>query len=323
MNNLKNSNILITGGAGFIGSWTIDNLVNEKVKSITVIDNFSRGSKDNLKNLIKSQRIKLVKGDIRDRKLVSRLFKGIDYCIHLAALRITQCAQDPREAFEVLFEGSFNVFTQAAENKIKKLVSASSASIYGMAEVFPTPEYHHPYNNRTLYGAGKLANEQLLRSFNEMHGLNYTSLRYFNVYGPRMDTYGKYTEVLIRWYKAIKQNQPPLIYGKGEQTMDFVYVEDVALANVLSLKSNISDEVFNIGTGKETSLNTLCNMLIKTMSSNLKPKHIHIPKSRSKVEVTRRQADTTKTAKLIKFNAKTDLSKGLKKLVLWLENQRI
>ena len=204
---VNNSRILITGGAGFVGSTIIDQLLQAGAKKIVIIDNFVRGNKENLKGVLTSGKVKLVEGDIRDRDLVDDLLKGMDFCFHLAALRITRCVEYPREAFEVMYTGTFNILQSCVAHKIKKLVMASSASVYGQADTFPTTEQQHPYNNRTLYGAAKMANELMCRSFQHMYGLHYNAVRYFNVYGPRMDSTGKYTEVLIRWYRFFQGRQ--------------------------------------------------------------------------------------------------------------------
>ena len=182
-------------------------------------------------------------------QLVASLMAGIDLVFHQAAIRITQCATEPRLALEVLVDGTYEVVEAAADAGVRKVVAASSASVYGLAEEFPTAEQHHPYANDTLYGAAKTFNEGLLRSFHAMRGLDYVALRYFNVYGPRMDIHGLYTEVLIRWMERIEAGQPPLILGDGEQTMDFVFTEDIARANLLAAASDATDEVFNIGSG--------------------------------------------------------------------------
>jgi UDP-glucose 4-epimerase len=188
--------------------------------------------------------VTLVREDIRDVEAVHRAMQGMDAVIHMATLRITACAANPREAMGVMCDGSFNVVEAAQAGGVKKVVAASSASIYGLADSFPTREDHHPYNNRTWYGASKIMLEGLLRSFNEMYGLPYVALRYFNVYGPRMDIHGKYTEVLIRWIDRIEAGLPPLILGDGLQTMDFIYIEDVARSNILALQSELTDEVY-------------------------------------------------------------------------------
>lgn len=322
MENLTGSKILITGGAGFIGSTIIDQLLEENVGEIVIIDNFIRGSKQNIKNALSSGKVKLIEGDIRDCDLLHNTFPGVDYCFHLAALRIDQCESEPRHALEVMFDGTYNVMECCVKYNIKKIVLASSASIYGMADIFPTREDHHPYNNHTLYGAAKLANEGMFRSFYGMYGMKYNALRFFNVYGPRMDIYGKYTEVIIRWYRLIREGKQPLIFGDGKQTVDFVFVEDVARANVMALKTEIVHEAFNIASGTETSLEQTCLLLLDVMGSSLKPKYVPMPDDRKKVEVIRRIADISKARTQIGFEAKTSLREGFTKLVNWLDMQR-
>jgi len=313
--------ILITGGAGFIGSYVVEQLLKEGVGAIIIIDNLVRGSKSNIEKALKSGRVKLIEGDIRDKNLLDEIFRGVDYCFHLAALRITHCAAEPQEALEVMVDGTFNILENCVRHKIKKIFFASSASIYGQADSFPTREDHPPYNNQTLYGAAKTANELMLRSFYHRYGLDYTACRYFNVYGPRMDIHGKYTEVLIHWYHLINDGKPPLIFGKGDQTMDFVFIEDVARASILALKADVTDEVFNVASGKETSLEELSFLLLDVMGSSLKPKYMPIPEDRKKVEVMRRWADVSKARKKIGFEAAVPLKEGLTQLVQWLFSQ--
>ena len=320
MNDLNGARILITGGAGFVGSHIADQLIaHERVREVVLLDNMLRGSRRNLETAVASGRARLVEGDIRDRALLDRLFAGTDFCFHMAALRITRCAENPREALEVMYDGTFNVVDACVRHGIKKLVAASSASVYGTASSFPTAEDQHPYNNRTLYGAAKLANELLYRAFNDLHGLRYAAMRYFNVYGPRMDREGKYTEVLIRWYDRIKRGEAPIIFGPGDQTMDFVYVEDVARANILAMKADASDEVFNVACGVETSLLQLCEALLRAMGAKQKPTHVPLPAERKSVEVLRRLADTRKAESLLGFRAGVGLDEGLRRLVRWLD----
>ena len=320
MNDLRGSRILITGGAGFVGSHVADQLIAcEGVGEVVLLDNLLRGSHRNIASVLPSGRARLVEGDIRDRKVVDAQVEGADYVFHLAALRITRCAENPREALEVMYEGTFNVLEACARHEVKKLVAASSASVYGTADDFPTREDHHPYNNRTLYGAAKLANELMYRAFNDMYGLPYVALRYFNIYGPRMDTEGKYTEVLIRWYGLIKSGQAPVIFGEGDQTMDFVEVEDVARATVLAMKAPASDEVVNVASQRETSLRQLCDAMLRAMGSDLVPRHVPLPAERKAVEVRRRLADTGKARALLDFEARIDLETGLSRLVRWLD----
>ncbi|MFH1360509.1 MAG: NAD-dependent epimerase/dehydratase family protein [Candidatus Omnitrophota bacterium] len=322
MNNLQNTKILITGGTGFVGSFITEQLLDEHPKEIVILDNLIRGSKKNIEPALSSGKVTFVEGDIRDRALLLRLLEGVDYCFHLAALRITHCAQEPREALEVMYDGTFNVLEASVARKIKKIIFASTASVYGQAELFPTTEKHHPYNNFTLYGAAKMANELMLRTFQQMYGLTYQALRYFNIYGPRMDIHGRYTEVLIRWYRLIKEGQAPLIYGDGTQTMDFIYVEDIARASLLALKADTINEVYNIASGQETSLLELCQSLLDVMSSTLKPKKVPLPEGRQKVEVQRRMADVGKAKEEIGFEAQVNLKEGLTRLVHWLDQQK-
>lgn len=319
---LENSRVLVTGGAGFVGSHVVDQLLAAGAAEVVVLDNLLRGSRRNLAAALPSGRVRFVEGDIRDRPLLEKLFPGIDYCFHLAALRITRCADRPREALEIMYEGSFNVIEACVDHRVRKLVAASSASIYGGAEVFPTPETHHPYNNRTLYGAAKMALELMLRSFADMRGLRYNAMRYFNIYGPRMDTEGKYTEVLIRWYYLLRDGKPPVIFGPGDQTMDFVFVEDVARASILALQAEACGEAFNVAAGVETSLKELCYALIRTMGARVEPSFVPLPPERKAVEVQRRLADTAKASRLIGFDARVTLAEGLRRLVDWLDAQK-
>lgn len=306
--------VLITGGAGLIGSHIADHLVRAGVREIVLLDNLSRGRRENIAWALEHGPVSFIEGDIRDRSLLASAMQNIDIVFHQAAIRITQCAKEPRLALEVLADGTFNVLEAAVEAGVKKVVAASSASIYGLAEEFPTAETHHPYNNRTLYGAAKLFNEGLLRSFHDMYGLNYVALRYFNVYGPRMDVHGAYTEVLIRWMERIAQGQPPLILGDGSQTMDFVYVDDVARANILAARADVTDDVFNVATGVETSLNELARALLKVMGSSLQPEY---GPARAINPVSRRLAATGKAAARLGFEAGTTLEQGLQQLVNW------
>jgi UDP-glucose 4-epimerase len=311
---MRHSRILITGGGGLIGSHIADQLLEEGVGEILVVDNFVRGRQENLARALSKGPVTLIEGDIRDRALVAEAMQGVDVVFHQAAIRITQCAETPRLALEVLVEGTFNVLEAAVQAGVKKVVSASSASVYGLAEAFPTSEAHHPYNNRTLYGAAKAFNEGLLRSFHDMYGLDYVALRYFNVYGPRMDLTGAYTEVFIRWMERIAAGQPPLIFGSGTQTMDFIYAEDIARANILAARAAVTDEVFNIASGVETSLNALAHTLLKVMGSDLQPAY---GPERKVNPVPRRLADIRKAKDVLGFEASMPLEAGLRHLVAW------
>jgi len=318
---IKGRRILVTGGAGLIGSTTIDQLLaNHDPGRIVVLDNMTRGTTANIEQALRDPRLELVEGDIRDAALVERIARDADAVIHMAALRITACAAEPREAFEVMCAGTFNVVDAARKAGVQKVVAASTASIYGLAERFPTTEDHHPYNNRTWYGAAKVMLEGLLRSYHDMFGLPYVAFRYFNVYGPRMDIHGKYTEVLIRWMERLEAGQPPLILGDGTQTMDFVYVDDIARANVLGLASDVSDEVFNVASGTETSLNDLAAALSRVMGRDVTPEY---GPARAVNPVPRRLASTAKAERLLGFKASVPLEEGLRRLVDWWRAQRV
>jgi UDP-glucose 4-epimerase len=311
---------LVTGGGGAIGSNVVDELVMGGAEEIVVLDSFVRGRRENLDWARANGNVTLVEGDIRDRDLVHRLTEGIDLVFHLAAIRITQCAEEPRLALEVLVDGTYNVFEAAVEQRVRRVIASSSASVYGLAEEFPTRESHHPYANDTLYGAAKAFNEGLLRSMHAMFDLDYVALRYFNVYGPRMDVHGLYTEVLVRWMERISQGRPPLIFGDGSQTMDFVYMGDIARANLLAAESDLTDVVFNIASGTETRLLELAEMLLQVMGSDLRVEH---GPERAVNGVTRRVADTSAAREQLGFEAEFDLEEGLTRLVKWWRAERV
>jgi UDP-glucose 4-epimerase len=310
---------LVTGGAGTIGSHVVDELIRGGAAEIVVLDNFVRGRRENLAWATANGPVRLVEGDIRDQALVREVTAGKDLVFHLAAIRITQCAEEPRLANEVLVDGTFNVIEAAATEKVKNVVASSSASVYGLAEQFPTTERHHPYNNDTFYGAAKAFNEAMLRSFHSMSGLDYVALRYFNVYGPRMDIFGLYTEVLIRWMERIESGTAPLILGDGLQTMDFVHVADIARANILAARADVTDEVFNVASGTETSLKELAQALSEVMKSDLAPEH---GPARAINGVTRRLADTSLAERKLGFRAEIGLHEGLQGLVEWWQANR-
>jgi UDP-glucose 4-epimerase len=311
--------VLVTGGAGAIGSNLTDELVLSGAEEIVVLDNFVRGRRENLAWAEANGPVRIVDGDVRDRAVVRELMDGVDVLFHQAAIRITQCAEEPRLALEVLVDGTFNVFEAAADAGVRRVVAASSASVYGLAETFPTDEDHHPYANDTLYGAAKAFNEGLLRSMHAMTGLDYVALRYFNVYGPRMDVHGLYTEVLVRWMDRIAAGQPPLIFGDGAQTMDFIYIGDIVRANMLAAESDVTDAVFNVASGTETSLLELAEMLLRVMGSDLAVEH---GPARAVNGVTRRLAGTELAHERLGFQAEIDLEEGLTRLVDWWRAER-
>jgi UDP-glucose 4-epimerase len=311
---LGGSRVLVTGGAGFIGSFIVDQMLEAGAEHVTVVDDFVRGRPQNVADAVGTGRVEVVEGDIRDAALVDRLTDGCDLVFHQAALRITQSAEEPLRAIQVMVNGTQNVLEAARRHGVKKIAAASTASVYGDPSYLPMDE-QHPFNNRTLYGAAKIANEQILRAYNEMYGLEYVMFRPFNVYGPRMDVFGAYTEVMIRWLERLGRGEAPIIFGDGLQTMDFVYVEDVAEAYVKAMASDVSDEVFNCGTGVETSLRELCTMLCAAAGyPNVEP--VYAP-ARTVNNVSRRQACTKRARERVGFEARTALPEGLARLAHW------
>jgi UDP-glucose 4-epimerase len=316
---MRGERVFVTGGAGNVGSHIVDLAVQAGAANIVVLDNLVRGRRENLEWAIANGPVQLIEGDIRDRELVNQLTRGADVVFHQAALRITQCVDEPREALEVMCDGTFNVLEAVVNSDVRKLVAASSASIYGAATEFPTRESHHPYGNDTLYGAAKTFNEGMMRSFAATRGLDYVALRYFNVYGPRMDIHGVYTEVLVRWMERIAAGLPPVIHGTGAHTMDFVYIGDVARANILAAGAEVSDEVFNVASGVETSLLELAEALIEVMEADVS---VELGPERAAAKVPRRLADTDHASELLGFRAEVGLEDGLRRLVDWWQAEQ-
>jgi UDP-glucose 4-epimerase len=311
---LDGTRVLVTGGAGMIGSHLVDQLLDAGSREVVVFDDLSRGRLENLASALRSGRVTFVQGDIRDRAQIAQAVSGMDVVYHLAAVRLTQCAEQPRLSLDVMAEGTFNVFEAACRAKVARLVAASSASVYGAADRFPTDETHHQNNDGTFYGAAKSYSEGLLRAFRSSDGLDYVALRPFNVYGPRMDTLGAYTEVLVRWMDRIAQRKAPIIFGDGSQTMDFVYVEDVARAFLLAATRGVAGEVYNVASGVETSLKGLAEALLRAMGAET---GIEFAPPRAVGSVPRRVAATGKARRDMGFEAEFTLDQGLGRLVEW------
>lgn len=314
MNKITNSTIFITGGAGFIGSYVVEELLPHQPKKIIIVDNLIRGSYENMLSFRENPIIEFIEGDIRDEALIERCMSQADYCFHMAALRINACAANPVEGFNVMIKATFHLVEMAKKYNIKKIIYSSTASVYGLAQNFPTPETDNAYNNQTFYGGAKVWGEQLLRSYKFMYGLDYVALRYFNVFGARMDTDGKYTEVMIKWLDCIHHGKNPLIYGDGSTSMDFVYVRDIARANVLALLSEVTDEAFNVGCQRETSLKQLLEILLEVNNSKLEP--AFMPENTVN-PVSRRLADISKIQKVLGYEPSVSLEEGLKLLSDW------
>ncbi len=316
---LAGKRVLVTGGSGFVGSHIVDLLIEEGCSEIIVIDNMVRGRHANLAQAMTSGKVNLVEGDIRDTALMRRLVQGCDTVFHQAALRITHCAAEPDEAMSVMVEATYDLLKACNQAGTRKVVMASSASIYGMAAHFPTTEDEPPYPNRTLYGAAKSFGEGLLRSFNDMYGLDYVALRYFNVYGPRMDLHGKYTEVMVRWMERIAAGEPPIVFGDGLQTMDMIDVRDIARANILAAKADVTDTVFNVGSQTETSLLELAGLLSECLGrSDLVPIHAE---ARAVNPVPRRLCSSEAAFSQLGFAPRIELRDGLRDLVYWWQTE--
>jgi UDP-glucose 4-epimerase len=311
---LRGAHVFIPGGAGFIGSHITDQVLAAGAAEVVVLDDFVRGRRANLAAAMATERLRIIEGDIRDKALVSDLTRGCDFVFHQAALRITQAAEEPVRAVEVMINGTQNIIEAAIEHKVKKVLAASSASVYGEPSYLPMDEAH-PFNNRTIYGAAKIANEQIFRAYAEMSGLDYLLIRPFNVYGPRMDVFGVYTEVMIRWLERLGRGEPPIIFGDGSQTMDFIYVEDLARAYVMAASSTCTDEVFNGGSGTQTSLLELCRMLCAAAGHPGVQPAFEVPRKVN--PVSHRLAATEKAKTMLGFETTTSLADGLERLVSW------
>lgn len=309
---LSGSRVLLIGGAGFVGSHLADLLVGEDVAEIAIFDNFARGRLSNLERALRAPKVRLVEGDIRDPAALAAAVEGTDFVCHLAALWLLQCVEDPRAAVDVNITGTYNVVEACHQAKVERVVYSSSASVYGDMLQAPMTE-EHPFNNRTLYGATKIAGEQVFRAFHEMHGLDWVGLRYFNIYGPRQDYRGAYVAVMMKALDRIDAGQPPIIFGDGTQSYDFVYVGDVARANLLALKAPASDESFNVASGTPTSINELIALLLELCESRLQPEY----RPASQSFVSHRLASTGKAARLLGFKAEVDLREGMRRLVEW------
>lgn len=316
---IKGKTILVIGGAGFIGSHVVDELLNEDVKSIIIYDNFCRGTKENIENSLKDKRVRLfeIGGDILQTDILDKAVKESDAVVHLAALWLLQCHEYPRSAFDVNIRGTFNVLEACRNNNIERLVYSSSASVYGDAVELPMTE-EHPFNNRTFYGATKIAGEAMCRAFNERYGLPYVGLRYMNVYGPRQDYKGTYIAVIMKILDRIDQGLPPIVYGDGSQSYDFIFVSDVAQANVKALKSTSSDKFYNVGSGISTSIKKICEILLDLTKSKLKIQY----EPAGLTFVTNRIGSTEMAEKDFGFKYETELNEGLLKLIEWRKNHK-
>lgn len=315
--NVKDTRIAVIGGAGFIGSHIVDQLCAEPVKEIVVLDNFVRGTRRNLEQALAHPRVTLVEGSITDVDLVRSTIDGCDGVFHLAALWLYECVHQPRSALDVNVTGTWNVIEACQAAGVKKVVYSSSASVYGDALAIPMTE-EHPFNNRTMYGATKIAGEQFLRATYEQHKRDYVGLRYMNVYGPRMDYKGTYVSVIMKVLDRIEAGERPIIWGDGSQAYDFVHVDDVARANILALQSDATDVCLNVGCGVQTTINELVAVLLRLTGSSLVPEY----RPNAQMFVTNRVGSTDRARELIGFDATTPLEAGLRSVVEWRAHDR-
>jgi UDP-glucose 4-epimerase len=310
--NLAGKRILLIGGAGLVGSHIVDQLIAEPVSEIVVFDNFVRGTRDNLRAAAKSPKVRLVEGSITDRAQLAGAIAGIDGVFLLASLWLGECVNDPRSAWEVNTLGTWNVVEACLAAGVQRIVYSSSASVYGNALFTPMTE-EHPFNNRTTYGATKIANEQMLRAIYEQHGLPYVGLRYMNIYGPRMDYHGTYVSVIMKVLDRIFAGERPIVFGDGSQVYDFIHVEDVARANILGMQADCADENFNIGMGVGTTINELVQLLLELTRSRLQPEY----RREAQSFVTERISSTEKAERLLGFRARIPLREGLQSVLEW------
>jgi len=317
MRDLADSRILVTGGAGFVGSSIVDQLLAEPVGEVVVLDNFVRGTRANLAAAAADPRLRLVEGSIADTEQLRSTMGGCDYVFHTAALWLHECVHDPRSALEINVTGTFNVIEAAHRAGVKRVVYSSSASVYGDALNTPMTE-EHPFNNRTFYGATKIAGEQFFRAFHEQHGLEWVGLRYMNVYGPRMDYKGAYVSVIMKVLDRLDAGEPPIIFGDGSQAYDFVHVSDVARANILALKSDATDDMFNVGMGVKTTINELVGLLLELTDATIKPEY----RPEEQMFVTHRVGSTKKAEELLGFRAGMPLREGLRSVIEWRNRDR-
>lgn len=312
---LDGTKLVLVGGAGLIGSHTVDRLLKEDVREVVIYDNFVRGRAENLEEALKDPRVRIydIGGDILQTDILESALDGVDGVFHFAALWLLQCHEFPRSAFDVNVRGTFNVMESCVKKGVKRLVYSSSASVYGDAVTEPMTE-DHPFNNQNFYGATKIAGEAMLRAFHYRYGLDFVGLRYMNVYGPRQDYRGAYIAVIMKMLDAIDRGDSPTILGDGSEAFDFVAVEDCALANVRAMQASTSDRFYNVGTGRRTSLKELAELLIELTGSE-KPIN-YAPRSTATL-VRNRIGSPKRAAEEIDFTAQIDLREGLEKLIAW------
>lgn len=318
MKKLKNAKVLVIGGSGFIGGFVVSELLKYDIKEVVIYDNFARGKYDNVVESLKDPRCSVYPfgGDVRELDILNTAMKDVDYVFHLAAMWLLHCKDYPRTAFDVNITGTFNVLEACVKNNVKKLISSSSASVYGDATEVPMTE-SHPFNNKNFYGATKIAGEAMATAFNDRYGLEVISLRYMNVYGPGQDQHAVYSGVVPIMLNKIEAGEQPIINGDGSQAYDFIYVEDVAKANICALESDVKTGNYNVGTEVQTTIKELCDTILDLKKSDLKVKYVPYSADDSRALVQNRIGSRQKAEKDLGFLYKDNLREGLQKLINW------
>ena len=323
-NKLKDAKVLVIGGAGFIGGFVVEELLKEPVKEVVIYDNFTRGKIENIEESLKDPRCSIYPfgGDVREIDILDTAMEGVDYVFHLAAMWLLHCKDYPRTAFDVNVAGTFNVLEACVKHNVKKLIYSSSASVYGDAVEVPMTE-DHPFNNKNFYGATKISGEAMCTAFNDRYGLNVIGLRYMNVYGPGQDQHAVYSGVVPIMLNKIEAGECPIINGDGSQAYDFVYVEDVARANIAALKADKEFGYYNVGTGVQTTIKELCDTILELKNSDLEVIYKPYSADDARALVKNRIGSTEKAEKELGFKYKYSLREGLQKLIDWRKEKGI
>lgn len=321
---IAHSKILVIGGAGFIGSHVVKQLLKHPVSAVVIYDNFARGKMDNIQDCLADERCTIYPygGDIRETEVLDKAFEGVDYVFHLAAMWLLHCRDFPRTAFEVNVGGTFNVLEACVKHKVKKLIYSSSASVYGDAVEIPMTE-NHPFNNRNFYGATKISGEAMCTAYNDRYGLKIIGLRYMNVYGPGQDQQAVYNGVIPIMLNKIDANEQPVVNGDGTQAYDFIYVEDVAICNVNALMSNTDFGYYNVGTGVQTTIRELCETILNLKESQLEVMYKPYNSDDIRALVKNRIGSPVNAFQDLGFQYQYSLEEGLRELIRWREENKV
>jgi UDP-glucose 4-epimerase len=308
---LAGSRCLVTGGAGLVGSHIVEQLVTAGAEEVVIYDSLVRGTREQVERVGAGGNVRLVEGDIRNVALVAEVTEGMDFVFHQAAMWLRECQAHPREALDVNVTGTFNVLAAAVKAGVRKVIAASSSSVYGDGLYLPTDE-NHPFNNDLFYGATKVAGEQLLRCFRTEWGLDYVAFRYLNVYGPHQASGSAYMDVIAHFANRIEAGEPPRIEGDGMQTLDLVYAADCARANLVAAESPVTCEVFNVASGKETTVRELAEIMLRLYRrEDLVPEFV----PRDQRLVTRRWGSADKARDMLGFELEIEPPEGLRRVI--------